>query len=65
IAKDSTVYTIATVDYLVQGGDGYVGVFSPAVAKVRDLLVDVFVEAVQNAKTIAVPAADGRTKKVN
>jgi len=65
IAKDSTVYTIATVDYLVQGGDGYVGVFSPAVAKVRDLLVDVFVEAVQNAKTVAVPAADGRTKKVN
>jgi 2',3'-cyclic-nucleotide 2'-phosphodiesterase (5'-nucleotidase family) len=65
IAKDATVYTIATVDYLVQGGDGYVGVFSPAVAKVRDLLVDVFVEAVKNAKTIAVPAADGRTKKVN
>ena len=65
IAQDSTVYTIATVDYLVQGGDGYVGVFSPAVAKVRDLLVDVFVEAVKNAKTLAVPAADGRTKKVN
>ena len=64
IAKDATVYTIATVDYLVQGGDGYVGVFSPAVAKVRDLLVDVFIEAVKNAKTIAVPAADGRTKKV-
>ncbi len=65
IAKDSTVYTIATVDYLVQGGDGYVGVFSPAVAKVRDLLVDVFVDAVKNAKTITVPAADGRIKKVN
>lgn len=64
IAKDSTVYTIATVDYLVQGGDGYVGVFSPAVAKVRDLLADVFIEAVKNAKTLAVPAADGRTKRV-
>jgi 5'-nucleotidase len=64
IAKDATVYTIATVDYLVQGGDGYVGVFSPAVAKVRDLLADVFIEAVKNAKTVAVPAADGRTKKV-
>lgn len=64
IAKDATVYTIATVDYLVQGGDGYVGVFSPAVAKVRDLLADVFIEAVKHAKTIAVPAADGRTKKV-
>ncbi len=65
IAKDATVYTIATLDFLVQGGDGYVGVFSPAVAKVRDLLVDVFAEAVKSAKTIAVPAADGRTKKVN
>ncbi len=65
IAKDATVYTIATLDFLVQGGDGYVGVFSPAVAKVRDLLVDVFVEAVKSAKTVAVPAADGRTKKVN
>ena len=53
------------LDYLVQGGDGYVGVFSPAVAKVRDLLVDVFVDAVKNAKTITVPAADGRIKKVN
>ncbi len=64
IAKDSTVYTVATLDYVVQGGDGYVGVFSPATAKVRDLLVDVFIEAVKNAKEITIPAADGRTKKV-
>ena len=64
IAKDSTVYTVATLDYVVQGGDGYVGVFSPATAKVRDLLVDVFIEAVKNAKDITIPAADGRTKKV-
>ncbi len=64
IAKDATVYTVATLDYVVQGGDGYVGVFSPATAKVRDLLVDVFIEAVKNAKTVTVPAADGRTKKV-
>jgi 5'-nucleotidase len=64
IAKDSTVYTVATLDYVVQGGDGYVGVFSPATAKVRDLLVDVFIEAVKAAKTITVPVADGRTTKV-
>jgi 5'-nucleotidase len=64
IAKDSTVYTVATLDYVVQGGDGYVGVFSPATAKVRDLLVDVFIEAVKSAKDITIPAADGRTKKV-
>ena len=64
IAKDSTVYTVATLDYVVQGGDGYVGVFSPATAKVRDLLVDVFIEAVKAAKTVTVPVADGRTTKV-
>jgi 5'-nucleotidase len=64
IAKDSTVYTVATLDYVVQGGDGYVGVFSPATAKVRDLLVDVFIEAVKGRTPITVPAADGRTTKV-
>jgi 5'-nucleotidase len=64
IAKDSTVYTVATLDYIVQGGDGYIGVFSPATAKVRDLLVDIFIEAVRTGKNITIPAADGRTKKV-
>ena len=64
IAKDSTVYTVATLDYVVQGGDGYVGVFSPATAKVRDLLVDVFIEAVKAAKNVTMPVADGRTTKV-
>ena len=64
IAKDSTVYTVATLDYIVQGGDGYIGVFSPATAKVRDLLVDIFIEAVRTGKNITMPVADGRTKKV-
>ena len=64
IAKDSTVYRVATLDYVVQGGDGYVGVFSPATAKVRDLLVDVFIEAVKAQKDVKIPSADGRTKKV-
>lgn len=64
IAKDSTVYSVATLDYVVQGGDGYVGVFSPATAKVRDLLVDVFIDAVKAGKDITIPVADGRTKKV-
>jgi 5'-nucleotidase len=64
IAKDATVYTVSTLDYVVQGGDGYVGVFSPATAKVRDLLVDVFIEAVKAQKDVKIPSADGRTKKV-
>ena len=68
IAADSTKYTIATLDYIVYGGDGYVGVFSPKESAIRDLYVDVFIDAVKAAtaggKVLAVPAADGRTKKV-
>lgn len=46
IAKDDKVYSIATLDFMVYGGDGYTQ-FEPAKVKVRDLLVDVFVEALK------------------
>jgi 5'-nucleotidase len=69
IAKDSTIYSIAVPDFMIYGGDGYVGVFSPSKAKLRDLLVDVFVEAVKagstGGKTLEIPALDGRIKKLN
>ena len=69
IAKDSTVYTVAVPDFMIYGGDGYVGVFTPSKAKLRDLLVDVFVEAVKsgsaNGKILEIPALDGRIKKLN
>jgi hypothetical protein len=54
---------------MIYGGDGYVGVFTPSKAKLRGLLVDVFIEAVQEAsaggKVIQIPALDGRITKVN
>ena len=69
IAKDSQEYTVAVPDFMIYGGDGYVGFFTPSKAKLRGLLVDVFIEAVQEAsaggKAIQIPALDGRITKVN
>jgi 5'-nucleotidase len=62
IAKDSTVYTIATVDFLVYGGDGYTQ-FDPSNVKVRDLLVQVFADAIKADALAGKPtvmATDGR-----
>jgi 5'-nucleotidase len=62
IAKDDKVYTIATLDYMVYGGDGYTQ-FDPSKQRVRDLYVDVFVEALQKdlaAGKTTVMVADGR-----
>jgi 5'-nucleotidase len=68
IARDGTVYTLATLDFLVNGGDGYGTLFSPAAATVRDLYVDVFREAVEadaRAGRVTVPpVADGRIVRV-
>ena len=68
IAKDSTEYTLTTLDYIIYGGDGYVDVFSPAKAKVFGALLDVFVDALKAdmaaGKVTQVPALDGRVKKV-
>jgi 5'-nucleotidase len=69
IAKDSKEYTIAVPDFMIYGGDGYVGFFTPSKAKLRGLLVDVFIEAVEassaGGKAIQIPALDGRITKVN
>jgi 2',3'-cyclic-nucleotide 2'-phosphodiesterase (5'-nucleotidase family) len=69
IAKDSTEYTLTTLDYMIYGGDGYVDVFSPAKAKVFGALLDVFVDALKAdmaaGKVTQIPVLDGRVKKVN
>jgi 2',3'-cyclic-nucleotide 2'-phosphodiesterase (5'-nucleotidase family) len=69
IAKDSKEYTIAVPDFMIYGGDGYVDVFSPTKAKLRGLLVDVFIEAVtadsSGGKVLKIPALDGRITKIN
>jgi 5'-nucleotidase len=68
IAKDQTVYTLTTLDYIIYGGDGYVNVFSPSKAKVMGALLDIFVDALKAdlaaGKVTQVPALDGRVKKV-
>lgn len=68
IAKDNKEYTLTTLDFVIYGGDGYVNVFSPAQAKVKGALLDVFVDALKAdmaaGKVTQVPAADGRIKKV-
>jgi 5'-nucleotidase len=68
IAKDSKEYTLTTLDFLIYGGDGYLNVFSPAQAKVKGALLDVFVDALKAdmaaGKVTQVPVADGRIKKV-
>jgi 5'-nucleotidase len=62
VARDDKSYTIATLDFMVYGGDGYTQ-FDPAKVKVRDLLVDVFVDALKAdlvaGKTTAM-VTDGR-----
>ena len=68
IAKDSSEYTLTTLDFIIYGGDGYLNVFSPAKAKVYGALLDVFVDALKAdmavGKVTQVPALDGRVKKV-
>jgi 2',3'-cyclic-nucleotide 2'-phosphodiesterase (5'-nucleotidase family) len=69
IAKDQTVYTLTTLDFIIYGGDGYLNVFSPSKAKVMGALLDVFVDALKAdlaaGKVTQLPALDGRIKKVS
>ena len=68
IAKDTKEYTLATPDFIVYGGDGYLNVFTPAKAKVQGALLDLFVDALKAdmaaGKVTKTPVADGRIKKV-
>ena len=68
IAKDQTVYTLTTLDFIIYGGDGYANVFSPSKAKVFGALLDVFTDALKAdlaaGKVTQLPALDGRVKKV-
>lgn len=62
IAKDDKQYSIATLDFMVYGGDGYTQ-FDPAKVKVRDLLVDIFVDALKadlSASKTTTMVTDGR-----
>jgi len=68
IAKDSKEYSLTTLDFIIYGGDGYLNVFTPAQAKVKGALLDIFVDALKAdmaaGKVTQVPVADGRITKV-
>ena len=68
IPNDNSVeFTVATVDYMVSGGDGYVDVFHPQSAKIGGLLVDVLVAGLKAdmaaGKVTQMPKLDGRISK--
>ena len=68
IAKDGKEYTLATPDFIIYGGDGYLNVFTPSKAKVQGALLDLFVDSLKAdmaaGKVTNLPTADGRIKKV-
>ncbi len=69
IAKDSKMYTVATNDFMLYGGDGY-SFFNPTLATINGtLLVEVLVDGLKAdlaaGKVTQTPAADGRIVKVN
>jgi 5'-nucleotidase len=62
IAKDSKVYSVATLDFLVYGGDGYTQ-FDESKQVIRDLLVDVFTDGLKAdmaAGNVTTLVTDGR-----
>ena len=58
----SKSYTLATLDYMILGGDGYTQ-FDPLKSTLRDLLAQVIVDELTARGTLTVPALDGRIKK--
>ena len=64
IPKDSTEYTVTTIDYMVNGGDGYVGFFNPSQASIRapyaDALTDLLKANLQAGTPTPVGPLDGR-----
>ena len=69
IAKDATEYTVVTNDFMLYGGDGYVGFFNPSIAKFSGkLLLDVLTDALKAdlaaGKVTQTPKVDGRITKV-
>lgn len=69
LSADGTVYSIATVDYMVYGGDGFGDLFQPATAVIRGPYVEDVIEALRadlgEGIVTEVPAPDGRITVVN
>lgn len=68
IPRDGSTYAIATVDYMVYGGDGFGELFRPSEAVIRrpylDDIVDALARDLAAGTPTAVPAPDGRIQVV-
>ena len=64
IPRDSTEYTVTTIDYMVNGGDGYIGFFNPSQASIRepyaDALTNLLKANLQEGTITPVGPLDGR-----
>jgi 5'-nucleotidase len=64
IAKDSKEYTLTTLDFMINGGDGYTQ-FNPTKAVIRDLYAQDIVDWILANPTVTIPALDGRIARTN
>jgi 5'-nucleotidase len=64
IAKDSKEYTLTTLDFMINGGDGYTQ-FNPTKAVIRDLYAQDIVDAILAKPEVTIPALDGRIARTN
>ena len=62
IANDATTYTLTTVDFVNEGGDGYT-MLADGQGTTRDLLANVVLDYIVAAGTIT-PTTDGRITQV-
>jgi 2',3'-cyclic-nucleotide 2'-phosphodiesterase (5'-nucleotidase family) len=66
LPPDEVTYTVATVDYMVYGGDGYGDAFRPSEAVIRRPYVDDIADAIARnfraGEVTAVPEPDGRIR---
>ena len=69
IPADDHEFSVTTLDYMIPGGDGYVGVFDHLRATIRDPYVDALVDGIRadhNAgKITSVNRIDGRISRSN
>ncbi len=68
IAADAIEYTVTTLSYMVEGGDGYIGCFNQTAAKIHgpyeEPLIALLKADLAAGRVTAVPALDGRILRV-
>ena len=68
IQPDATVFTVTTLSYMVEGGDGYIGCFNQSAAKIHgpyeEPLVALLKADLAAGRVTSVPSLDGRILRV-